>query len=70
MIKKIYGGVGCHKCEKAKKLFSDAEYFDIKELSSEDYDNLLAKARMVMQSSLPILFDESDNIVTHAKAGI
>lgn len=69
-VRKIFGTIGCHKCQTAKKKHPEALYMDLSSLSSTEYEMLIDKARMANQSSMPIILDEHDNIIEHHIAGV
>lgn len=62
-VKKIYGTLGCHQCTQAKKQYPEAEYKDMKDVSQDEYEKLIEKAKEKKQFSLPLLLDESGNLL-------
>jgi hypothetical protein len=64
-VKKIYGSKYCKNCANAKKLYSNAEYFDIDMITKDERDILIDKSIKVNLRTLPVLLDENNDIIQH-----
>lgn len=66
-ILKVYGRINCSLCDTTKQKLEmmsvEYEYYDIDNLSKDDKKNIMMKAKLTGQQSLPILIFK-DEITT------